>query len=117
MLPPRLCDFQWVQPRLEARKWGLGINSSFDPSLKGTDNERLLPPGLFIQLQLSGNTRPPRSSGSLHPKGAGWGILQQKWAAEARRRAAEVFLHTEGRLGARVFRNRDAVTAIACYST
>ena len=52
---------------------------------------------------------PPRSSGSLHPKGAGWGILQEKRAAEARRRAAEVFLHTEGRLGARVFRNCDAV--------
>ena len=58
-----LCDFRWVQPRLEARKWGLGINSSFDPSLKGADNERLLPPGLFIQLQLSGNTRPPGALG------------------------------------------------------
>ena len=78
-----LCDFRWVQPRLEARKWGLGINRSFDPSLKGTDSERLLPPGVIIELQLSGNTGPPGHSRNLNPEGAGWGILREEWAAEA----------------------------------
>lgn len=33
-------------------------NGSTDPSLEETDKERLLPHGVFIQLQLSGNDLP-----------------------------------------------------------
>lgn len=56
-LPVLLCAHLVGEAEAGGMEMGCG-NGSTDPSLEETDQERLLPHGVFIQLQLSGNDLP-----------------------------------------------------------